>query len=269
MNDKSIGVFDSGLGGLTAVKKIMELLPYENIVYFGDTYNVPYGNKSREQILNFAQNNIDFLESQNVKLILAACGTVSSYINFVNSSVKLFEVITPACITATKITKNQKIGIICTVTAMKSNSYKNCIKNINKNVFCAQESCPLLVPLIENGYINYDVNMLKTALDFYISPLIEQNIDTLILGCTHYPVVQDIIKKMFSNIKLINTSEELVKSLKFFLEKNNLCNNINKKNNKFGTLKFYVSGDTEKFKQNSQVFLNFNIQVSNKKINTF
>ncbi len=269
MNDSSIGVFDSGLGGLTAVKKITELLPHENIIYFGDTYNVPYGNKSREQVINFAQRNINFLESQNVKLILAACGTVSSYINFVNSKVKMFEVITPACIAATKMTKNQKIGIICTETAMKSNSYKNCIKNINKNIFCAQESCPLLVPLIENGYINYNVNMLRVALDFYISPLIKQNIDTLVLGCTHYPVVQNIIKKMFGDIKLINTSEELVKNLKIFLEKNNLYNNTNKKNNKFGTSKFYVSGDIDKFKQNSQIFLNSNIQISNIKLNNF
>ncbi len=266
MKDLGIGVFDSGIGGLTAVKAISEFMPGENIIYFGDTLRMPYGNKNTEDILCFADQNIRFLESMGVKVIVAACGTVSSYIERLNSNVPIFEVITPACKAAVKVTKNSKIGVIGTTAAIKSNSYLNCISEIQRNVKCWQRDCPLLASLIEDGNIEYTNEDLKKNLDSYISPLIKKGIDTLVLGCTHYPVVQPVIKKMFGDkLNLIDPSRELAIALKkFFID-----NHLNKAEEKMGNHNFYVSGDPEKFSLNAEQFLNREITVKNINIEAY
>ena len=266
MKDLGIGVFDSGIGGLTAVKAISEFMPSENIVYFGDTLRMPYGNKNTEDILYFADQNIRFLESIGVKVIVAACGTVSSYIKRLSSNVPLFEVITPACKAAVNVTENSKIGVIGTTAAIKSNSYLNCISEIQSNIKCWQRACPLLASLIEDGNIEYTNEDLKTNLDSYISPLIRKGIDTLVLGCTHYPVAQPVIKKMFGNkLNLIDPSRELAITLKKFFRDNHL----NKAEEKIGTHNFYVSGDSEKFSLNAKQFLNREITVKNINIEAY
>lgn len=266
MKDLAIGVFDSGIGGLTAVKSISEIMPNENIVYFGDTFRMPYGNRSIDSILYYAQQNIRFLESMGVKIIVAACGTVSSYIKKLSSNVPLFEVITPACNEAVRATKNSKIGIIGTAAAIKSNSYSNCINEMRIRVNYWQRACPLLASIIENGDIEYKNNNLRSLLDSYISPLIRNDIDTLILGCTHYPVVKPVIKMMFgSRINLIDPSRELAKVIKIFL--NNNC--LNRVCEKTSIQRFYVSGDTEKFSLKAKQFLNREINVENIDIESY
>lgn len=266
MNELSIGIFDSGLGGLTTVKKLQQYLPHENIIYFGDTYNLPYGDKSTETILSYARKNISFLEKQNVKLILVACGTVGSYINLLKSEVPMFDIIAPACEKAVEITKNNTIGVICTDRAFKSNSYKSTIENINKNLYCVQQACPKLVPLIENDY-NNNTEILKTVLKYYLTPVMRENIDTLILGCTHYPVIHNLISEITGEkIKLINPSKEIIIKLIDYMNFHNLNNMYNKNNNITGKSEFYVSGDPEKFKKNSKIFLNKDLEITKIKL---
>ncbi len=266
MKDLAIGVFDSGIGGLTAVRAISEIMPNENLVYFGDTFRMPYGNKSIDSILYCANQNMRFLESMGVKIIVAACGTVSSYIKKLSSQVPLFEVITPASTAAVEVTKNSKIGIIGTAAAIKSNSYLNCINGIQRKVKCWQRACPLLASIIEDGDIEYKNTNLRVLLDSYISPLIRNDIDTLILGCTHYPLVQPVIKRMFgSKINLIDPSREVAEFLKMFLKNNRL----NRESERTGIQKFYVSGDTERFSLNAKRFLNREITVKNIDIESY
>lgn len=252
MNNLSIGIFDSGLGGLTAVKAVHQIIPNENVVYFGDTMRTPYGNKNKETLLKFTSQNINFLKSLGIKVILAACGTVSSYINYVESDIDIFGVIEPTCKVAVDITKNGRIGILGTQTTINSNSYGTMINKLNKDIFCISQACPLLVPIIENGFVSINNSVLRTLLDFYISPLIKQDIDTLILGCTHYPIIEPVIRDIFGEkINLINPGKESIKFLKQFLISNNIASELQV----FGTQKFYVSGDKKKFCKNAYMFL--------------
>lgn len=266
MKDLAIGVFDSGIGGLTAVKAISAVVPNENIIYFGDTLRMPYGNKSKESILHYAQQNVRFLESMGVKIIVAACGTVSSYIKKISSHIPIFEVITPACKAALRVTRNSKIGVIGTKAAIDSNSYAECISIVREETKCWQMACPLLASLIESGNIKYENNDLRNLLNLYISPLIENDIDTLILGCTHYPLVGSVIKRMFgSKINLINPSEELAEVIKLYLKDNNL----NRESKKGSIQKFYVSGDVRKFLLNARRFLGRDINLKSIDIESY
>ena len=263
MNESSIGVFDSGLGGLTTIKKLKQYLPHENIIYFGDTYNLPYGDKSRDTILDYARKNISFLERHHVKLILIACGTVGSYINLLKSNVPMFDIIVPACERAAEITTNNRIGVICTDRAFKSNSYKSTIENINKKLYCAQQACPKLVPLIESSYNTDNTDILKTFIKYYLTSIIRDDIDTLILGCTHYPMIHNLISEITGEkIKLINPSKEIIRTLIEYMNFHNLNNTHNRTNNINGTVEYYVSGNPDEFRQKAQLFLNDNIQVT-------
>ena len=252
MNNLPLGIFDSGIGGLTAVKAIHDIMPNESVIYFADTKNMPYGSKDKNTILRYAKQNIKFLSSFNVKSILAACGTVSSYLKLIDRNV--FGVIDPACQEASKLTSNKKIGILATETAIKSNAYKNSLNSISSDIDCYQQACPLLASMIEKGHIDSKDKDLKSILKLYVTPLINKNIDTLILGCTHYPIISDAIKEMFlKDIKIVNPSEEAAKQIQKFLEENNL------KSSKPKPDRYYVSSDKKGFIKNAKLFLNTDI----------
>ena len=181
MDNRPIGVFDSGLGGLTTVRQIIEAMPGEDIIYFGDTGRVPYGNRSCETIIRYTKDDIDFLLKHNIKIIIAACGTASSVALpqlYDKYDIKIIGVLEPACEEAVRVTKNGRIGVIGTTGTIKSGKYTELIKNINPKLTVVSNDCPMFVPLVENGYAESEAARL-IAMD-YLKPLKEENVDTII-----------------------------------------------------------------------------------------
>ena len=261
--NKPIGIFDSGLGGLTAVKAIKNLLPHEDIVYFGDTERVPYGTKSEKTIIAYANQDISFLKSKNVKMIVSACGTVSSYINKLNTPELINGVIKPSCQSAANLTKNYKIGIIGTSATIKSNAYNNELHKICPTAKIIQQDCPLLVPLIENGFTDKSNDILYKTVKTYMEKFIDEKVDTLILGCTHYPIIKDVINDVLEDrVNLINSGEETAKFIKKHLEENNL---LSEKNSP-GVYNFFVSDEANDFSEKANLFLGYNIQKNTQRI---
>lgn len=252
MKNKAIGIFDSGLGGLTTVKELRKILPSENIVYFGDTLRVPYGNRSPDTIKKYAIDDVNFLLSQDVKMIIAACGTVSSVATDLekNLNVPFTKVIEPTAKAAFSVTKNKKIGIIGTSATIKTGSYKNELKKIDSNIEVFEKDCPLFVPLVENGFIEDHVTTLVA--ERYLLPLKNQGIDTLILGCTHYPIIRSTIEKVMGyDVKIIDSGMETAKFAANKLKKLNLLNTSDQK----GKCSFFVSDSVKTFSKNAKIFL--------------
>ncbi len=249
-----IGVFDSGLGGLTAVNEIRKILPNEDIIYLGDTARVPYGTRSRETILEYAEEDLGFLKSRGVKYVIAACGTVSS----VMMSEGGFRdrlcngVIEPSAAAACKITKNRRIGVIATGTSIKSGSYEKAIKKALPGAEVISKACPMFVPLVENGYIQRDCIPAVKIAEEYLLPLKDAGIDTLILGCTHYPLISGIISDILGEeVSLISSGAEAVRYAKKVLEENGL---LNKKSSP-GELRLYSTDSAELFEENACRFI--------------
>ncbi len=251
MDKRPIGVFDSGLGGLTAVSEIMRLLPGENLVYFGDTARVPYGTRSEDTILRYAKEDVDFLRSFDIKAIVMACGTVSSVAlpKIENDyDIPLFGVVKPAAEACVSATKNGKIGIIGTAATVKSRSYeREILKHLPKaEIF--SNPCPLFVPLVENGRTSPEDIVVTTMVKEYLSPLKEKGVDTLIMGCTHYPIIEEAISRfMGDGVTLINPGREAAKLL---AQDENI-----RKNKSGGDYKFFVSDDAEGFHELGSLFL--------------
>lgn len=253
--DKPIGVFDSGLGGLTVVKEIIKLLPNEDIVYLGDTARVPYGTRSNEIIKKFSEENVTFLLKRNVKCIVIACHTSSAVAgNFLKkkfSNIPIFDVVTPV-LENLKESKNLpagrqgKIGVIGTRATVNSGVYSN----LNKIV---QISCPLFVPFIEEGEVKG--KLIESLVEKYLGKL---KVDTLVLGCTHYPIIKNIIKKVLPSTKLINPGVLVAEKLKNFLVKNNLVNN----SKRVGKKDFYVTDLNERFIKVADMFLGEKIKIT-------
>lgn len=265
MNNKAIGVFDSGLGGLTAVKELLKVLPYENIIYFGDTGRVPYGDKSRQAILKYALQDIEFLKSLDVKMILAACGTVSSIIeeSDVNLEIPFTGVIAPTAAAAASATRNNKIGIIGTAATIKSGSYKRELLKINPNLQIFEQDCPLFVPLVENGFIEKDNKATLIIAEKYLSELRENKIDTLILGCTHYPIISEIISEVIGpDVKLIDSGRE---AALFAANALSFSENLTESKSA-GTCSFYVSDEVNGFSKTAALFLQQDISPKAKMI---
>lgn len=263
MKNASIGAFDSGLGGLTVVSQIHNYLPNESIVYFGDTGRVPYGSRSNETIIRYAKQDINFLKSNNVKLIVAACGTVSSVASSAADGldVPYVEVVTPASKMAAECTKNGKIGVIGTAATIASNSYKNKILGINDAFEVYQYSCPLFVPFVESGFVSPDDELVIGIVKRYVEPLIKDGVDTLILGCTHYPILAPAIQKVLGDgVKLINTGEAAAIEIKRILTENDMLAD------KAGESHFFVSDTTQTFIKTSEVLLGKTLDFDVKKI---
>ena len=265
MNSLPIGVFDSGLGGLTVLKEIVKLLPNENIIYLGDTARVPYGTRSKEVINNFSFEDANFLLKQDVKCLVIACNTASamSY-KFLKTKIKLpiFEVITPAVKKALKVTKNQKIGVIGTRATIGSNAYDKKIYSENASVKIFSKPCPLFVPFVEEGEIKG--GLIEEISKKYLKEIITKKPDTLIMGCTHYPIIESVIKKVTKNsMVLINPGIEVARDLKKYLLENNL-QNTNKKN---GIHQYFVTDLNDRFLKVAELFLGYKLDGRIKKVN--
>ncbi|HUU41148.1 MAG TPA: glutamate racemase, partial [Desulfatiglandales bacterium] len=225
-NKNPIGVFDSGIGGLTVVKALLEHLPLENIIYFGDTARVPYGVKSAETISRYAKQITEFLLLQNVKLLIVACNTMSAVAyNAIEdlSSVPVLDVVDAGARTAATETKNKCVGVIGTPTTISSNAYTRAINAYDPEIRIFSQSCPLFVPLVEEGWLDHQVTRL-TALE-YLRPIMAENIDTLVLGCTHYPLLKPLLQDVLGyRIRLVDSARSITYRAGELLKKNNLLN---------------------------------------------
>lgn len=254
MSDKRpIGIFDSGLGGLTVMKEIVKLMPNENIVYFGDTGRVPYGTRSREIINKYAMQDEKFLLNNDVKLIVAACGTVSSVVADTKHSlpVPFFEVISYAAQMAVKATKNKKIGVIGTSATINSGSHKNKILELDSTIQVFTNACTLFVPFVEEGWISANDDVVLGMVSKYLEPLKQSGVDTLILGCTHYPILTEVIKKVMGDgVTLINPGEALALAVKQYLDNSDTATDeVN------ACYDFYVSDKTAAFEKTAEMLL--------------
>lgn len=253
MNSKPIGVFDSGIGGLTVVHTLMQKLPHENIVYFGDTARVPYGPKSSQVVREYAAQDTDFLLSQNVKMIVIACNTVSSVaLDVVQKRAKLpvVGVIQPGSESALIATKKKRIGVIGTLTTILSNAYTNTIRQLDDSIEVFSKPCPLFVPLAEEGYIEHSAT--EMIAKEYLFELKLKKIDTLILGCTHYPILKNVIGKvMGESVRLIDSGESASAQVENILDAEGLRNPSKLKAN----IKFFVSDIPHKFTEVGERFL--------------
>ncbi len=262
-DNRPIGVFDSGLGGLTVVKELKRLLPNEDIVYFGDTGRVPYGTRSNDIVKRYAREDEAFLLSQNVKMIVAACGTVSSvaYMTAKELPVPFIEVVTPAAEVAAKATKQGRVGVIGTPVTINSRSHARAILKLLPDAVIVANSCPLFVPLVEEGWISRDDEVVKQVAKRYLEPIIEGMADTLIMGCTHYPVLKNVFADILGDsVTLIDPGTATANKVKEYLEKNNALNS------KGGNCQYFVSDRANTFSKIAQILLSENIEDSVKQI---
>lgn len=246
---KRIGIFDSGAGGLTVLKELREKIKGVNFYYLGDTARLPYGSKSSETIIQYTKQNVKFLLSKKIDLLIIACNTASAYsYDFLKSYVKIpvLDVINPGSKKAVSTTKNNKIGIIGTRATISSKAYQKTIESLNCNIETFANPAPLLVPLVEEGMVKGEIPE-KIAAN-YINPLLKEGIDTLILGCTHYPLLKKTITKIAKNINLIDSAE----SIREKLEKNYEFNKMP------GKTEIYVTDYPENFAVLSESFLKGN-----------
>ena len=264
MDNRSIGVFDSGLGGLTAVKEIMKELPDENIVYFGDTGRVPYGTRSKETIIKYSKNDIAFLLSLDVKLIVVACGTVSSLaLPEIRGDYKtpIIGVVEATADAAVRATKNGRIGIIGTPGTIKSGSYEKLIRQKNGGIETFSKACPLFVPLVENGH--FDTQVAELVVKEYLEEVKKQDVDTLILGCTHYPLLKNTIARyMGPEVTLIDAGAETARALKEHFDKNEL----HSKQGGGSEYRYFVSDNVDGFESLGSMFLGMKINGQVEKI---
>ena len=222
MDNRPIGVFDSGLGGLTGVRELRRRLPHENIVYFGDTGRVPYGSRSPETILQYARQDIAFLLSKDVKCIMAACGTVSSTYPAAEAArlpVPYLGVVDAAAREAAFSTRNRRIGVIGTAATIRSRSYEALLRRLVPGVEITARPCPLFVPLVEAGYVDHSApdkqEITKLVIAQYLTEIRDAGVDTLILGCTHYPFIRRAIAKNFGRpVTIIDGSQGTARQLR-------------------------------------------------------
>ena len=254
MDNRAIGVFDSGLGGLTAVKELNRILPNENIIYFGDTARIPYGTRSRETVLRYAREDVAFLRKHPVKMIIAACGTVSSVLgtNTPVEDMPFTGVLYPAAQTACRLTQNGRIGVIGTPATIRSGSYEHALHTLRPDADVTAMACPLFVHLVEYGYTNRDNAITRLAAEEYLTPIRQANVDTLILGCTHYPIIRDIIADIMGpDVALISPGEEAAIFAKSCLEEKDLLTDSTEQ----GHNVYYVSDSVSMFRENARNFL--------------
>ncbi|WP_057977057.1 glutamate racemase [Caloramator mitchellensis] len=257
MDTRPIGVFDSGIGGLTVVKEIMDTLPNENIVYFGDTARVPYGSKSAETVTRFAKQNTRFLLTKNVKAIVVACNTASAFsLDELQNAfeIPVIGVIKPGANAAAKASKNKRIGIIGTEGTVNSRAYEKAIIKLLPDAKIYAYPCPLFVPIVEEGWANTKVSYMVA--EEYLSQLKEKQIDALVMGCTHYPLLTKVVDDVLEHkVKLINPARETALELKRILNENCIENTIDNS----AEYEYYVSDNPDKFKRVGGNFLEHDI----------
>jgi glutamate racemase len=251
-NHHPIGVFDSGLGGLTAVKELMRQLPHEDIVYFGDTARVPYGTKSKEAIIRFSHENTEFLLKHKVKMVVVACNSSSSFA--LESLRKAYPlpivgVIVPGACKAVQMTRKQVVGVIATSATINSGEYERTIKGIDQNIKVMNQACPLFVPLAEEGWFHNRVT--QEAAKTYLKNLVAK-VDVLILGCTHYPLLKSVIQKIMGpKVYLVDSAKEVAGNVKELLSIMGIASTSRRR----GQQKFFVSDKPQHFKKLAKRFL--------------
>jgi len=252
MNNKGIGVFDSGLGGLTVVKELMKTMPDEKIVYLGDTARTPYGTKTKGTIIRFSVENTGFLLKKNVKIVVVACNTASALaLNEIKQKfgVNIIGVIDAGARAAVAATENKRIGVIGTKATIGSGIYEKTIRKYNPDIKVFSNPAPLLVPLVEEGWLDRE----ETAgiLKYYLEPFKGKKIDTLVLGCTHYPLLKPLIQKIMPGISIIDSAKETAAVVSNLLI---MKNQVSKKGN-CKTSAFYVTDTPATFNKVGKMFL--------------
>lgn len=256
---RAIGIFDSGLGGLTVAREVMRLLPNEDIVYFGDTGRVPYGTRSLETIREYARQDERFLLSKNVKLIVAACGTVSSVAADTASElpVPFIEVVSHSVDAAVAATRNRKIGVLATAATVKSGAHKKRILELLPDAVVVENSATLLVPLVEEGWYTADDPVVLETVRRYVEPMMAAGVDTVILGCTHFPVVGAAVSAVMGDgVTLINMGTSAAQAVKSLLTTTDKLNDSPTR-----THQFFVSDKPSSFKKTAAILLGAEIDV--------
>lgn len=261
MDDRPIGVFDSGLGGLTVVKEVIKTLPNEDIVYLGDTARVPYGTRSKKTIQQFAEEDTDFFNKEGVKCLVIACNTISSVARnnvIKKANVKVFDVVSSGVEEIIE-SKENSVGLIATQATVSSRAYEKATLKLNKNIFINSIAAPLLIPLIEDGEIKGKIIdlVLEKYLNQFKSPL-----RTLVLGCTHFPIVEGRFKHIRPLVNIINPANKLATNIKKYL----LANNLTKKVTKTGRLEINVTDFSPRYKEVASIFLGKDITSLTKRV---
>lgn len=259
MDHRPIGVFDSGLGGLTAVRELRRLLPGEDIIYFGDTGRVPYGSRSREILVRYARQDVAFLRTFDLKAIVVACGTVSTTALEVlvrENDIPVWGVVEPAAQAAAQATRNGRVGLIGTQATIRSGAYERQIAQENPAIQVLTGACPLFVPLVENGRFRPGDIVAETVAAEYLAPMLEAGVDTLVLGCTHYPLLMEIIGAcMGPEVALINVGATCAAAVAERLRAMDALNPGGA-----GESRFYVSDSVEGFSRLASTFLQRDVQ---------
>ena len=248
---QAIGVFDSGLGGLTVLKYLLKFFPDENFIYLGDLAHLPYGNKSKNNIINYSLKCAKFLESKNVKAIVIACNTASACAYKAikeQVAVPVFDVITP-CIKKISLSDNKEIVILGTEQSIQSGTYSKLIKKINNKIIIHNKACPLFVPIVEEGLEGSSIA--KQIIDYYLKDIKVQEVETLILGCTHYPILIDDLNLYFNNqIKILHSGPIIAEALSKSLPENQFNNKGNQQ-----SISYYVTDFPDRFQKFGSKFL--------------
>ena len=254
-----IGVFDSGLGGLTVVKELVRQLPREHIVYYGDTARVPYGTKSKEAIIRFSHENTRVLLKRNVKMVVVACNTSSSYALVQlrkHFHLPIVGVIDPGARKAAEVTRNKKIGVIATPATVNSRSYARAIARCDRAIKVSSQACPLFVTLVEEGWLRKPVT--TAVAREYLGPLRRSGIDTLVLGCTHYPLLKGVLREvMGARVTLVDSATEVAAEVKRILRERHLLRTSGGR----ARHTFLISDRPQQFEKTAREFLGYNIKA--------
>lgn len=239
MDDRPIGLLDSGVGGFTVLKEIRALLPNENIVYLGDSQHMPYGERSNEEIISLVNADIRFLEQRDVKLIIIACNTASSLIDSLRSNVKLFSIVEAGCLAVLDVQKAGPIGLIATRAAVKNRAYEREMKHFSDDLRFISYGTPTLAAVI-NNHLD-ELALLRKNIRLAIDPILHEcRINNLILGCTHFPIVKKTIKQMYPELYLINPAEKQAELTSAYLTEHNLAGKAGET-----TADIYITGSEE------------------------
>ena len=258
-----VGVFDSGVGGLTVAREISRQLPKENIVYFGDTARVPYGSKSQNTIIRFSEQIIRFLKTKQVKAIVIACNTASALaLNAVRDEfdIPIMGVVIPGARAAVEATKNRKVGVVGTDATVQSGMYTKVIREMAPDITVIEKACPLFVPLVEEGFKEHVVT--QEIIEYYLESMKHTDIDAMILGCTHYPLIRSKIREyMGDRIQIVNPAYETAMDLKKMLEERGMANDgTTEQHSRYS---FYVSDAAEKFRRFANTVIPFDVPTTN------
>ncbi len=254
MDNRAIGIFDSGLGGLTAACELSRLLPMEHIIYLGDSHNMPYGEKTHEQIVEMSRQNLYFVLEKKVKAVFVACGTITSNaldILIKESPVPVFGVIDASVMEAAKTTKNNKIGLLATTASVAAGAFQKRLQQLAPKASVTVKACPKFASMVEDGLFDKHHPAVRSGADEYLPSLKAAGVDTVILGCTHYPLLAEAISEyMGSTVKLISSGAAAARRLSTYLKENNLCSE-----SEDAVTEYYTTGSVDSFANTARLML--------------